>query len=433
VEEGQEAVPASVLVAASGDGRVTGALNLDGAGGEDATSRRHWVMRIPITKPFFGDEERRAILKPLETGWVVQGPFVKEFEAKVAAFTGAGYARATSSCTTALHLSLIACGVKPGDEVVLPSFTFVASANAIRYVGAKPVFADIQLSTFSIDEACVDRALSERTSAVLPVHLFGLCADMDPLLALAKRRGLAVVEDAACAIGGFYKGAHAGTLGQAGCLSFHPRKSITTGEGGMVLTSSSEVARKIEIMRDHGADATDLQRHAEGVSLLPEYNVLGFNYRMTDFQGAIGVAQMGKLEAILSRRSELAGRYTDGLRDLPWLRTPAEPEGYRHGYQAYVCMFAPADLGSGVDEKSLGDMSRERIRLMDYLEKKGISVRQGTHAVHTLGLYRDAVGGDPWACPNSLIADRLSLALPLFPQMDRSEQDYVMEALHAWK
>ncbi len=389
-------------------------------------------MKIPITKPFFGPEEREAVVKPLETGWVVQGPYVKEFEDCVAAFTGAPFARATSSCTTALHLALLACGVRPGDEVILPSFTFVASANSVRYAGAEPVLVDIDLDTFNLDMKSVEEAVTDRTAAVMPVHMFGLPADMDPLISLAAQRELIVVEDAACALGGFYKGRHAGTMGAAGCLSFHPRKPITTGEGGMVLTDSEEVARKIEILRDHGADASDLQRHSSGVSLLPRYDVLGFNYRMTDMQGAVGVAQMGKIEEILRRRRALAERYDRELADLDWLRTPVVPEGRQHGYQSYVCTFAPSPVGA-MDRKSLESAAGERLRLMGHMEGNGVSVRQGTHAVHTLGYYRDVVGGDPWACPNSLKADRLTLAIPLYPQMTELEQDRVIEVLHDWR
>jgi perosamine synthetase len=390
-------------------------------------------MKIPITKPFFGREEREAVVKPLETGWVVQGPYVKEFEDRVAAFAGAPFARATSSCTTALHLALLASGVKPGDEVILPSFTFVASANAVRYAGAEPVLVDIDLDTFDLDLDAVRAALTDRTAAVMPVHMFGLPADMDPLLELAYERGLTVVEDAACALGGFYKGRHAGTMGAAGCLSFHPRKPITTGEGGMVLTGSERVAREVEILRDHGADASDLQRHASGVALLPSYDVLGFNYRMTDLQGAVGVAQMGKIDEILGRRRALAGRYDRELADIEWLRTPVVPEGRRHGYQSYVCTFAPSSVEE-MDRRLLESASAERLRLMGHLESNGVSVRQGTHAVHTLGYYKNAAGGgDPWACPNSLKADRLTLAIPLYPDMSEADQDRVIEVLHNWK
>lgn len=389
-------------------------------------------MKIPITKPYYGDEEKQAVIKPLETGWLVQGPNVKAFEAAVCEYTGAPHAKATTSCTTALHLSLLALGIGPGDEVILPSFTFVASANAIKYTGAKPVFADIDLDTFAIDPDSARKALSERTKALMPVHLFGLPADMDPIMKLAQERGLAVIEDAACGMGGFYKGRHAGTLGDAGCLSFHPRKSITTGEGGMVLTGSPDIDRAIEMLRDHGGDASDLKRHVEGVGVLPEYNVLGYNYRMTDLQGALGVAQMAKLEHIIGRRRGLAKRYNEALADLDWIRTPAVPTGCEHGYQSYVCLFAPPTT-EALERETIMKLAEGRLSLMAYLERNGISVRQGTHAVHALGYYSECVGGDQWAMPNSLAADKLTLAIPLFPQMTTEEQDYVIEILRGWK
>lgn len=389
-------------------------------------------MKIPITRPFYGEEEKQAVVKPLESGWLVQGPNVKEFERAVASYTGADYAKATTSCTTALHLSLTALGIGPGDEVILPSFTFVASANAIKYTGAVPVFADIDLDTFDINVDSARDALTERTKAVMPVHMFGLCADMDPLIEMAAQRGMFVVEDAACGLGGFYKGRHAGTMGEAGCLSFHPRKPITTGEGGMVLTGSEKVAGAVEILRDHGADASDLKRHESGVAVLPAYNVLGYNYRMTDMQGALGVAQMGKLDHILDRRGELARRYTESLAALEWIQPPAVPDERVHGYQSYVCLYSPPDPGD-LDHGSVERLSEDRTSLMAHLERHGISVRQGTHAVHTLGYYSGSVGGDPWSLPNSLIADKLTLALPLFPQMTIEEQDYVLEILHGWR
>jgi dTDP-4-amino-4,6-dideoxygalactose transaminase len=387
------------------------------------------AVRIPITKPFFGEEEKRAIVKPLETGWVVQGPYVKEFESSVARFTGAEYARATSSCTTALHLALIACGIKPGDEVILPSFTFVASANAVEYMGAKPVFTDIDLAGFNIDASRIPGVLTERTKAIVPVHLFGLCADMDPILEIARRNDLAVIEDSACAIGAFYKGPHAGSMGNAGCLSFHPRKSITTGEGGMVLTNDEALARSVEIMRDHGGEMSDADRHADGVPLLPAYNTLGFNYRMTDFQGAVGVEQMKKLDHILRRKRELASRYDERLRDVSWLVTPSVPDGYEHGYQAYVCLYAPEPIGPDHGREALERMHRERNEIMAELGAAGISTRQGTHAVHNLDYYKKKYGLKEDACPNSLAAELLTLALPLYPGMTDKDQDAVIDSI----
>src|SRR5262249_35885690 len=202
---------------------------------------RRLPMRIPITRPVFGDEERAAVQRPLESGWVVQGPCVKTFEERFAAFVGSSYGVAASSCTTALHMTIAALGVKPGDEVIVPAFTWVSTANVVEYLGATPVFCDVDLSTFNIDAAQIEALITPRTVGLIPVHLFGLCAEMAPILALAAARGLWVVEDAACGFGARYHGRHAGALGDAGCFSFHPRKAITTGEGGMVTTGRADL------------------------------------------------------------------------------------------------------------------------------------------------------------------------------------------------
>lgn len=386
-------------------------------------------MKIPITKPFFDKREQEAIMEPLTSGWLVQGPKVKEFEEAVRSYTGASYARATTSCTTALHLALIACGVGKGDEVILPSFTFVASANVVEYVGAKPVFVDIDLDTFNIDVSKIEDSITECTKAIMPVHLFGLCADMDQILEVASIHHLRVIEDAACAIGSFYKEKHAGTMGDASCLSFHPRKSITTGEGGMVLTNNKEIGHCVKILRDHGAEVSDLARHEGKGLLLPDYNVLGYNYRMTDLQGALGVAQMQKLLYILKRKQVLAERYTEALGQMKWLHHPIVPNKYVHGYQTYVCLFAPAPL-DGITPARLESLRGKRDGLMRQLDQAGIATRQGTHAVHALGYYGKRYNLEPWDFPNAWVAENLTIALPLYPGMTIEEQDYVIEQVH---
>lgn len=387
-------------------------------------------MKIPIAKPLFDQAERDAILEPLESGWLVQGPKVKAFEAAVAAFAGARHAYATTSCTTSLHAALVACGIGAGDEVIVPAFTFVASANAVEYVGAKPVFVDIDLRTFNLDTTALARAIGPRTRAIMPVHLFGLSADMDPIMQLARSHNLRVIEDAACGIGARYKGTHVGTIGDAGCFSFHPRKSITTGEGGMVLTDDDELGRTVELLRDHGSEVTDLVRHHGRIALLPEYNMVGFNYRMTDLQGALGVAQMAKLPLVLERKAAYAAAYTDGLASSAVLRPPAVPEGYVHGYQAYVCLYAPGSTDA-VDPDTLARWSSDRDALMGRLSDNGVSTRQGTHAVHALGYYRKRYDIDPWDFPNAWIAEHLAIALPLYPAMTDEEFAFVLDQLRA--
>ena len=384
-------------------------------------------MSIPITKPVFGDEELRAVQLPLESGWVVQGPFVAKFEQRFAEIAGARHAVATSSCSTALHIAVAALGLQPGDEVLVPAFTWISTANVVEYMGARPVFVDVDLATYNVDPAALEAAATERTVGVIPVHLFGLCAELDPVLAFARQHGLWVLEDAACAFGSTYKGAHAGTLGEAGAFSFHPRKSITTGEGGMLTTERDDLDALFRSLRDHGASKSDHARHEEpGAFLLSEYRHLGFNYRLTDIQAALGCAQLERAEWILGERRRLAARYDELLEDVQWLRTPEAPEGHEHAYQAYVCLFAPEEpTPANVDE-----LHRRRNGLMERLEREGIATRQGTHAVVLQRYYVDRYSLRPKEqFFNAYAADQLSLALPLFPQLTESEQLAVAEGL----
>jgi perosamine synthetase len=383
-------------------------------------------MTIPITKPVFGPEELAAVQRPLESGWVVQGPFVAEFEAKFSAYTGAAHSIATTSCTTALQVAMAALEVGPGDEVVVPAFTWVSTANVVEERGAKPVFCDVDLATYNLDVSRIAGLVTERTVGVAPVHLFGLPADLDPILELARRRGLWVLEDAACSLGGWYRGRHTGTFGEYGCFSFHPRKSITTGEGGMLTAGRDDLASLARSLRDHGASRSDLERHeSDGAYLLSDYDRLGWNYRMTDIQGALGSAQMDRLEAILEGRRRVAARYDEALGDLEWLRPPSAPEGCVHGYQAYVCLFAPGDPAL----EQVDELHRRRNELMDRLERAGVATRQGTHAAFLAGHFVRKYGLRPEHFPNAYTADRLTLALPLYPQLSEDEQGRVVEEL----
>jgi perosamine synthetase len=384
------------------------------------------MTEIPITKPFFDKSEREAVLKPLDAGWLVQGPFVQEFEQKFSAFTRSHFSVATTSCTTALHLAVIALGLKSGDEVIVPAFTWISTANVVEYVGARPVFCDIDLRTFNIDPEQVNSLITDRTVGIIPVHLFGLCADMDAIMAIAKKRSLWVVEDAACGFGAHYRGKHAGTIGDLGCFSFHPRKSITTGEGGMVTTQQPHFDAMARSLRDHGASRSDFQRHAhEAAFLLPDYDHLGFNYRMTDLQGALGCAQIEKAPWILAERSRRARLFDEALKGLDWLQRPIVPDGCEHAYQAYVCLFRPEEPLPG----KISRLHEKRNRLMAALEAKGIATRQGTHAPVSTGYYAKKYGIRPEQFSNAWAADRLSLTLPLYVQMTDAEQERVVDEL----
>lgn len=384
------------------------------------------VRQIPITKPFLGAEELAAVQRPLETGWLVQGPEVADFEHRFARFVGASSAVATTSCTTALHMAADALGVSPGDEVIVPAFTWVSTANVIESLGGRAVFCDIDLDTFNIDVRSIEPLLSPRTVGFLPVHLFGLMADMGPILEMARSRQAWVLEDAACAFGAWYRGRHAGTMGDAGCFSFHPRKSITTGEGGMVTTESRELDVTLRSLRDHGASRSDLERHtAKGGFLLARYDRLGYNYRMTDIQGALGCAQLEKASIILEARREVARRYDELLAQVEWLARPATPEGYTHGYQAYVTLFRP-ERPTLQNYQRLND---RRNRIMADLEERGIATRQGTHAPVTLGVFAKKYGIRAESFPNALFADQLTLALPLYVGLTSDDQEYVVDEL----
>ncbi len=397
--------------------------------------------KIPITKPFFNNAEEEAVIDVIRSGWLVQGPRVSNFEDKFKSFTGARHAFATTSCTTALHLALLAAGVGPGDKVLVPSFTFIASANAIEYTGATPVFIDIDLDTFTIDHKMITEYLglhkketTTKHKCVMPVSLFGLCADMPSINNIAEEYDLTVIEDAACAMGAKREEIHAGTEALAGVFSFHPRKAITTGEGGMLVTNDDNIAEMVRRMRDHGASKTDLERHLkEGGSLLPEFNILGFNYRMTDLQGALGVAQMDKAETIIQGRQKAAARYDRLLQGIPEIVTPHTPEGYTHAYQSYVCLYKANGTAlknnEDIDWEQIEKWNRERNNIMSALENSGISVRQGTHAVHTLGYYKEKYGLIDHDFPMSYIADRLSITLPLYYGITDACQNRVVNCL----
>lgn len=387
-------------------------------------------MKIPIAKTYFTEEDYDGVRKVLESGWVVQGPRVKEFEDRWCEFTGAKNSVAVTSCTTALHLALIAAGIKAGDEVIVPAFTWVATANAVEYTGAVPVFCDIDLSTFNIDVKQIENRITEKTKAIIPVHLFGLAVEMDSVMAIAKKHNIKVIEDAACGFGAYYKGVHAGNFGDFGCFSFHPRKAITTGEGGMITTNNSADAETLRSLRDHGASVSDLMRH-EGNKpyLLPEFPHLGYNYRMTDVQASLGVTQMKRARSICKRRNDIADEYSKSLEYIAWLYVPKYDENYLHGYQSYVCMFSPGKLSKINVEVA----NTARNKFMDYLFANGISTRPGTHAVHALEYYAKKYGLKPADFPNAYAADQCSISLPVFPGLTAEEIQYIIEKIQEYE
>jgi dTDP-4-amino-4,6-dideoxygalactose transaminase len=372
---------------------------------------------IAISLPSTGDDEWNAVREPLLSGWLTQGPKVAEFEKKFASYHEANHALATTSCTTGLHLILAALGIGPGDEVIVPAFTWVSTANVVLYCGATPVFADIDPHTFNINPADIAHRVTSRTKAVIVVHLFGLCADMDAIRAVVPAH-IPILEDCACAAGATYKGKFAGTLGLAGAFSFHPRKSITTGEGGMVTTNDSAYAEICDQLRNHGASVSEEIRHkGPKPYLLPDFNLLGFNYRMTDLQGAVGVVQMEKLSSFIKERQQWADFYCEELADVNWLRMPSRPTEGQHAWQSFVTHVDPASA------------PEPRNDIMEKLQQQGISTRPGTHAVHMLNFYSQKYDLKPHDYPGAQDANDNSMSIPLHNRMSADDYKYVVRVI----
>jgi perosamine synthetase len=372
---------------------------------------------IHISLPSTGEEEWQAVREPLMTGWLTQGPKVAAFEKAFAERHQVKHALATTSCTTGLHLILAAMGIGPGDEVIVPAFTWIATVNVVIYCGATPVFADVDRVTNNIDPVDIARKITPRTRAIIVVHLFGLCVDMEAIHAVVPRN-VKIIEDAACASGASYKGISAGCLGDAAAFSFHPRKSITTGEGGMVTSNDDELIEVANMLRNHGASISEEQRHnGPRPYLLPEFNLLGYNYRMTDLQGSVGLVQLSKLDKFISERQHWAEYYQDQLADIPWLRMPVFPENGTHAWQAFVTYVKPDNA----------PMPRNEI--MEHLQAAGISTRPGTHAVHMLGYYRDRFEFEAKDYPGARDCNDNTMAIPLHNRMTEEDYRYVVETI----
>ena len=372
-------------------------------------------MQIPITKPYMDEAEAQAAANAVRSGWIVQGPLVAQFEAAVAQRLGVKHAVATSNCTTALHLALLCCGVGPGDEVIVPSFSFIATANAVVHAGATPVFVDIDPRTYNIDPALIEAAITPRTKAVMPVSQIGLAADIYPVLEIAQAHNLQVIEDAAPAIGATYHGRPVGSVSPLTCFSFHPRKSISTGEGGLIATDLAEVAAMARVLRSHGASVSDLARHSATKVIIEEYAELGYNYRMTDIQAAVGIEQLKKLDFVLAARQRLGARYGRLLAGLAGVTPPFVPDYATHTYQSYAIRLDPA-------------LTPPRETIMERMLEDGVATRRGVMAIHQEPLYRQKRGVQV-SLPVTEEATLQTLLLPVYTTMTEAEQDYVVESL----
>lgn len=372
-----------------------------------------------LTQPYFDEAEVIKVKECLDSRWVTQGPMTEKFEERFLELHGGKYAIAVSNCTVGLHMAMLALNIGVGDEVLVPAYTWVTSANCIEYVGAKAVFVDVNPTNFNIDPKKIRAAITDKTKAIVVVHEFGCAAPMDEIMELAKEFKLKVIEDCACAIGTKYKGIPVGTIGDIGVFSFHPRKVITTGEGGMCITASKELAECLNELRNHGGSVNKDDENFGTPFYMGEYNILGYNFRLSDIQSAVGLAQMDKLSMLLEHRKQCAENYIELLKDNEEILLPENSETFGPTYQSFVIRLAPGK-------------EQTRNAIMLELQKEGIQTKQGTHAVHRLGYYKNKYGITAEEYPEACYCEDCSITLPIFPGMKKEEQKFIVDRLLYW-
>lgn len=369
---------------------------------------------IPIAKPYLTNAEADEASRVVLSGWVAQGPKVKEFEEKFAEYTGARYAVAISNCTAALHLSMIVSEIGAGDEVICPSMSYIATANSIRYTGATPVFAEVDPVNFNLDPADAESKITSRTKAIMIAHQIGMPADIDAFKEICARHNIKLIEDAACASGSSYKGKKIGSHSELVCFSFHPRKVITTGEGGMITTSNEKLRDRLKLLRQHAMASSSIDRHNTSSALSEDHVELGYNYRMTDIQAAVGIVQLSRLDEIVMERRNIAANFIRNLSDIKWLMMPEEKEGFFTNYQSFAV-------------RVHNDSPVSRDELMLRLGEKGISTRRGVMTAHRETAYKDLYS--KLSLPVSESASDNSLMLPIFVPMLKDDIGKIIEGV----
>lgn len=369
-----------------------------------------------LTRPYFDDVELEYVKECLNSGWVTQGPMTKRFEQLFMEKHGGDYGIAVCNCTAGLHMAMVALGIGEGDEVIVPAYTWVTSANCVEYTGARVVLADVDSSKFNIDPEAIRKAISPRTKGIVVVHEFGCAAEMDKILEIVKEYNLFLIEDCACAIGTKYNGQPVGTFGDIGVFSFHPRKVITTGEGGMCITKDPKIAKLLDQLRNHGMSVDERDQTYGAPFYMGHFNILGYNFRLSDIQAAIGVAQMEKLETLVEERRKCAYNYIKLLKDCHKIILPETDEKYGPTFQSFVILLKPG-------------MEKVRNSAMLKLQKQGIQTKQGTHAVHRLKYYKEKYGFEENAYPVSAYCEDCSITLPIYPGLKVDSQEEIVSNL----